>query len=108
MPTRPRLPVAALAAAAALLAAIIGCSHPLEVDLPSGYTGKVSIFCDRVGDIDRPVAVAADGTAPHAVCPRSRQPITVLRGGQVIQPASEPQWSTTGDGIVLAVQFDVR
>ncbi|GAA3751034.1 hypothetical protein GCM10022270_06710 [Terriglobus aquaticus] len=91
-----------------MLAAVIGCSHPLEVDLPPGYTGKVSVFCDRLADTSEPIQVGADGTAPKAVCPRSRQALSVVRGGQAIQPSTVPNWSTTGDGIVLAIEFDVR
>ena len=103
-----RMPISVLPASAVLLAVIIGCSHPLEIDLPAGYTGKVSIFCERFAESEQPIKVAADGTAPNAVCPRSRETLTVIRGGQAIQTAGEPHWSTTGDGIVLGIQFEVR
>ncbi len=103
---RPLIPI--LPATAVLLAAIIGCSHPLEVDLPPGYTGKVTVFCDRLADTSEPIRVGVDGMSPKAVCPRSREALTVVRGGQAIQPAGEPHWSTTGDGIVLGIEFDVR
>jgi hypothetical protein len=97
-----------LPVSAVLLAAVIGCSHPLEIDLPPGYTGKVSIFCERLADGSEPIRVGTDGTAPKATCPRSRQALSIVRGGQAIQPSSVPNWSTTGDGIVLAIDFDVR
>ena len=102
-----RLPFASLPLAAGLLAVIIGCSHPLEVDVPAGYTGKVTVLCDRFAEDGRPIQVGADGNAMKAVCPRSRQTLVVVRGGQAIKPTSDPRWSTTGDGILLAVEFNV-
>ncbi len=106
--TRFRLPVSALPATVVLLAVIIGCSHPLEIDLPPGFTGKVSIFCERLAEGGQPIRVGTDGTASKATCPRSREALTIVRGGQAIQPSGEPHWSTTGDGIVLGIDFEVR
>lgn len=103
-----RMPLTLMASTAALLAAVIGCSHPLQVEVPPGYTGKVTVFCSRLAEDNGPIRVGADGFAQKAVCPRSRQALTVLRGGQAIRPVGEPQWSTTGDGIVLGIEFDVR
>ncbi len=79
-----------LSISAALLAVIIGCSHPLEVDVPAGYTGKVTVFCNRLAEVNQPIKVGADGAAPNAVCPRSRATLTIVRAGQPIQPAGEP------------------
>lgn len=104
----PRFLQLFLPAIAVLLAASIGCSHPLQIELPPGYTGKVSIFCDRLAGTGETIRVGADGTAPNAVCPRSRQPLSIVRNGQPVQPNSAPVWSTTGDGIVLAIDFEVR
>ena len=98
---------AAMPAAACLFAAAIGCSHPQEIDLTPGYTGKVTVLCDRFSDDSRPIQVDADGIARKATCPRSREPITVVRDGKAMQTI-DARWSTTGDGIVLAIDFDVR
>lgn len=92
----------------ALLAVVIGCSHAVQIDVPTGYTGKVTVLCDRFADVARPIAVGADGVARQATCPRSRQSITVVRDGKAIPTVGDPHWTTTGDGIVLAVEFDVR
>ncbi len=105
--TPPRLPVASLALTASLLAVIIGCSHPLEIDVPAGYTGKVTVLCERLAEDGRTIQVGADGMANRAVCPRSRRTLTVVRDGQALKPSGEPRWSMTGDGIVLAVEFNV-
>ena len=97
-----------LPASAVLLTAGIGCSHPIQVDLPPGYTGKVSIFCESFSDSGEIIRVGQDGVAPKAACSRSREAISIVRGGQPVQPVSEPRWATTGDGIVLGIEFEVR
>lgn len=95
--------------AVAVLVVVLGCSHSLEIDLPAGFAGRVSIFCERIGSAElAPIKIGADGSAPHAACPRSRQAITVLRNGQLVHLVDEPHWSTTGDGIVLGIDFEVR
>lgn len=91
-----------------LLNATTGCSHPLEVDLPTGYTGKVTVYCDRLVANVPPIKVDLDGNAPKAACPRSPRQLTAVRNGVVVEPLGKPHWSTTGDGIVVGIDFEVR
>ncbi len=87
----------------------VGCSHPLVVEVPVGYTGHVAILCERFGGEEvPPIQVAADGSAHGALCPHSRRAISVVSGGKPIQPLGKPHWSTTGDGIVVGIDFEVR
>ena len=100
-------PRIALPAMALLIAAVSGCAHALEVDVPDDFHGRVTILCERVQRVATPIHVRADGNVPNALCPTAQTSLTVVRNGQSIKPSSEPRWGITGDGIVLSVEFDI-
>lgn len=90
-----------------LFAVVVGCSHPLEVDLPADFHGHVTVLCDRFTRDAQPIHAGSDGMARGATCPRSQTDLVVVRGGQPVKPAQLPKWTTTGDGIVLSIELDV-
>ena len=65
--------------------------------------------CERLGGEEiPPIEVGANGSAHGALCPPSSRAISVVSGGRSIQPLGKPHWSTTGDGIVVGIDFEVR
>lgn len=103
----PRSPIILLPCAVVLLTAIGGCSHPLEVDVPAAYHGHVTIPCEQLDRMNKPIHVDMNGIAEKAVCPRSQTSLVVVRGGSPVQPGSPPRWGFTDDGIVLSIELDV-
>ncbi len=84
-----------------------GCSHPLEVDVPANVHGRVIVMCESFSAAASPIRVNAEGLAEHAACPTSQSSLVVVRDGQPVKPVSSPNWSTTGDGILLSVDFEL-
>lgn len=96
------------ACAVLLLTAVSGCSHPLEIDVPNGYRGRVIVLCEEFEGAPKPIQVGKDGMARHAGCPRSQTNLVVVRNGTPVRPGSQPHWSVTGDGIILSIDFDLQ
>lgn len=107
LPTRFRSPVVSLPCAVLLLLAVAGCSHALEVDVPAGFHGHVTVLCEALDRSGKPIHVGADGTAPKAVCPPAQTSLTLMRGGEPVKLNGRPHWGVTGDGIVLSIDLDV-
>ena len=100
-------PQIAMPATAVLIAALSGCAHTLELDVPDNFHGHVTVLCEQLQRVATPIHVGMDGNVPHALCPTTQTNLTIVRNGQSIKPSSEPKWGITGDGIVLSVELDV-
>jgi hypothetical protein len=87
-----------------------GCKHEtFTVNLPSGYSGVVSVQC--VGaetNGDRTVSIDSKTGTAQAACPAKHTQPTIVRDGLTLQPAGPVSWDKTGDGVDTDVRFTVK
>lgn len=85
----------------------IGCTREVHVEVPAGFHGHVEIQCgDVVQDKDSTIHVGTSGTLSGISCPARQGHLLISRpDGSPIQ--THEIWSTTGDGIVREISFDV-
>ncbi|SDF56101.1 hypothetical protein [Terriglobus roseus] len=85
----------------------IGCTREVHVEVPAGFHGHVEIICGEVEqDQDSIIRVGESGTMSGVSCPARQGHLLIARpNGQPIQ--TREIWSTTGDGIVREISFDV-
>ncbi len=87
--------------------AAIGCTREVHVEIPSSFHGHVEIQCgDVVQDKESTIRVDNSGTLSGISCPARQGHLLISRpDGSPIQ--THEIWSTTGDGIVRGISFDV-
>lgn len=85
----------------------IGCTREVHVEVPAGFHGHVEIACgDVVQDKDSTIRIGNSGTLSDISCPARQGHLLISRpDGSPIQ--THEIWSTTGDGIVREISFDV-
>ena len=96
----------ALALAGILL---LGCARKLQIEVPAAFHGHVQITCagltsDRTGIMH----VGDDGVIVAPTCPARQSDVIVTRQGNITPVDSSVMWTTTGDGLVREISFDVR
>ena len=89
--------------------ALLGCARKLQIEIPAGFHGHVQITCggltlDHTGTIH----VDTDGVITAATCPERQADVVVLRKGEASPVSTSVMWTTTGDGLVREISFDVR
>ena len=99
---------AAIALAIASIA-LLGCARKLQIEIPAGFHGHVQITCagltmDRTGTLH----VDHDGVITAVTCPARQAETVVTRAGEQAPVDTSIMWTTTGDGLVRAISFDVR
>ena len=96
----------ALAVASILL---LGCARKIQIEVPANFHGHVQILCTGLSD-DRNTSlkVEADGRASMATCPTRQTDAIVTRAGGRAPVETSVMWTTTGDGLVREIAFDVR
>ncbi len=97
---------AALAVGSILL---LGCARKVQIEIPASFHGHVRILCAGLTD-DRAssLRVDADGHAMAATCPTRQIDAVVTRAGGREPVATNVMWTTTGDGLVREIAFDVK
>ena len=96
----------ALALASLLL---LGCARKVQIEVPAGYQGHVHIVCaglsqDRMGTL----RVTGNGEVTMATCPERQADAVVMRTGSGTPLDATVMWTTTGDGLVREITFDVK
>ena len=101
-----RYPVATLAVGSIVL---LGCARKVQIQVPSGFHGHVTIACGGLSD-DRSITLHVDarGQASAATCPMRQTDTVVTREDAAAPIETSILWTTTGDGIVREITFDVR
>src|SRR6202041_127160 len=85
-----------------LLLVLTGCKQRhWRVNIPSGYSGPVSISCGRTGDESGTITVDSTGRADNTVCPERRTELLIVRDDKTISPENPITWLSTGDGITV-------
>jgi hypothetical protein len=96
----------ALAVASVLL---LGCARKVQIEIPAGFHGHVRIACTGLSD-DGSITLHVDdtGQVTAATCPVRQTDTIVTRSGAAGPVETSVMWTTTGDGLVREITFDVR
>ncbi len=96
----------ALAVASVLL---LGCARKVQIEVPASFHGHVQVICTGLTE-DRQTTLHVDetGVLSVATCPVRQTDTVVIRGGQSDPVETSVMWTTTGDGLVREITFDVR
>jgi hypothetical protein len=79
----------------------------MEIHVPDGLVGEVTIQCTSIGEPTRPVEVGPSGQA-EATCPMKPPEIRVTRSNDRLVQTSLPKWGRTGDGFPVTCNLSVR
>ena len=96
----------ALAVASVLL---LGCARKVQIEVPADFHGRVHILCQGL-TYDRASTLRVDGTGAltAATCPVRQTDAVVTRSGGAAPVDTSILWTTTGDGLVREIAFDVK
>jgi hypothetical protein len=88
---------------------LLGCARKVQIEVPSSFHGHVQIFCTGLSE-DRSISLHVDATghATAATCPVRQTDTVVTRSGAASPVETSVMWTTTGDGLVREIAFDVR
>ncbi|MEK6397902.1 MAG: hypothetical protein V4734_07435 [Terriglobus sp.] len=98
--------VAALAISGIIL---LGCASKVQIQVPAEFHGRVHIVCTGMTkDATAQIHVNADGSAQVNDCPLRQTDTVVTRANGGVPVNTAVMWTTTGDGLVREINFDVR
>jgi hypothetical protein len=88
---------------------LLGCARKVQIEVPANFHGHVQILCTGLSD-DRSITLHVDATgqATAATCPVRQTDTVVTRDGMAGPVETSVMWTTTGDGLVREIAFDVR
>lgn len=88
---------------------LLGCAAKTQIQVPQGFHGTVHILCSG-SSADRTANIRVDGTGSASVtnCPMRQTDAVVTRDGGATPVSTAVMWTTTGDGLVREINFDVR
>ncbi len=89
--------------------ALLGCARKVQIEVPANFHGRVHILCTGLSD-DRStnIHVDASGSVKASTCPIRQADTVVSRAGEAAPVDANVMWTTTGDGLVREIAFDVR
>ena len=89
--------------------ALLGCARKVQIEVPANFHGKVHILCTGLTE-DRATNIRVDGSGSVAAstCPVRQTDTVVTRAGVAAPVDTSVMWTTTGDGLVREITFDVR
>jgi hypothetical protein len=89
--------------------ALLGCARKVQIEVPANFHGRVHILCTGLTD-DRATNIRVDGTGSvsASTCPVRQTDAVVSRTGVGVPVDTSVMWTTTGDGLVREISFDVR
>lgn len=87
---------------------LLGCARKLQIEVPADFHGRMHITCAGLTS-DRTTTLHASGAElTAATCPERQSEVTVMRAGAAAPVDTAVMWTTTGDGLVREISFDVR
>lgn len=88
---------------------LLGCARKVQIEVPADFHGRVHIFCGALSS-DRPGTLHVDrsGSMEGTTCPARQADVTVTRSGNGVPVDTSVMWTTTGDGLVREIAFNVR
>lgn len=87
---------------------LLGCARKLQIEVPVGYHGRVHITCTGLTTDRASLLRAAGGEVTAATCPERQADVVVTRSGDASPVDATVMWTTTGDGLVREILFDVK
>lgn len=91
-----------------LVAAAAACASDPKIVVPSAFHGQIHIdFCADKGS-SAPIFVDSTGHGSSALCQKSLTKFALKRANGESLSAPDMQLITTGDGIVVGANFNVR
>lgn len=88
---------------------LLGCARKVQIDVPANFHGHVQILCTGLSeDRSTNIHVDASGSIKASTCPVRQTDTVVSRVGVVAPLDTSVIWTTTGDGLVREITFDVR
>lgn len=89
--------------------ALLGCARKVQIEVPENFHGRVHILCTGLSeDRSTNIHVDASGSVKASTCPVRQADTVVSRTGVVAPLETSVMWTTTGDGLVREISFDVR
>jgi hypothetical protein len=88
---------------------LLGCARKVQIEVPANFHGRVHILCTGfTEDRSTNIHVDASGASNASTCPARQADTVVSRSGMAAPLETSVMWTTTGDGIVREITFDVR
>jgi hypothetical protein len=88
---------------------LMGCARKVQIEVPEHFHGRVQIFCTGLTrDRSTNIHVDDSGSASVSTCPVRQTDAVVSRSGVAAPLDTTVMWTTTGDGLVREITFDVR
>ena len=89
--------------------ALLGCARKVQIEVPANFHGRVHILCTGLTE-DRATNIHVDGSGSvsASTCPVRQTDAVVSRAGAAAPVDTSVMWTTTGDGLVREITFDVR
>lgn len=78
----------------------------LQIDLPPGFHGKITIICDSLGSKLKSVKVDSKGFGVAEQCPKGGN-LNVIRDGKNYEPYPPANWTWGDNGIPIRIEFAV-
>ena len=98
--------VTALAASGIVL---LGCANKVQIQVPANFHGHVHIVCNGITkDASTKIVVDSSGAAQVNDCPVRQTDAVVTEPGTATPVSTAIMWTTTGDGLVREINFDIR
>jgi hypothetical protein len=88
---------------------LMGCARKVQIEVPANFHGTVHIRCTGLTE-DRSTTIHLDasGETSAALCPVRQTDTVVTRAGMAAPVETNVMWTTTGDGLVREISFEVR
>ncbi len=87
---------------------LMGCARKLQIEVPASFHGKVRIVCTGLTS-ERTTTLRIDSSdVEAATCPARQADVVVTRAISGAPVETSVMWTTTGDGIVREILFDVK
>ncbi|SEC35987.1 hypothetical protein [Terriglobus roseus] len=88
---------------------LMGCARKVQIEVPADFHGHVRILCTGLSeDRSTNIHVDATGSIKASTCPVRQTDTVVSRSGVGAPLETNVMWTTTGDGLVREITFDVR
>ncbi|AFL89549.1 hypothetical protein Terro_3332 [Terriglobus roseus DSM 18391] len=88
---------------------LLGCARKVQIEVPANFHGHVRILCNGLTeDRSTNIHVDASGAVNATTCPVRQTGTVISRAGESAPVDANVMWTTTGDGLVREITFDVR
>ncbi|MEG9433238.1 hypothetical protein JAO32_13105 [Terriglobus sp. ADX1] len=88
---------------------LLGCASKVQIQVPANFHGHVHIVCTGMTkDASSKIVVDNSGAVQVNDCPLRQTDAVVTEPGTATPVSTAIMWTTTGDGLVREINFDIR